>query len=54
VARAGEVDDVQIVLPDDAVDVGVDQAQAGRGAPMSEEAWLDVLAAKRLAQQRVR
>src|ERR1051325_3199230 len=50
-AGAGEVDDIQIVLADDAVDVGVDEAQPRRGAPMPEQARLDVLATQRLAQE---
>jgi len=33
--------------------VGVEEVQAGRGAPVSEQARLDVLRAERLAQERV-
>src|SRR5215510_5260172 len=47
------VDHVQVVLPDDAVQVHVEEVQARRRAPVSEQPWLDVLARERLAQERV-
>jgi len=45
-----EIDDVEIVRADQPVDVGVEQAQARRGAPVSEQARLDVCRAQRLAE----
>lgn len=33
--------------------MGVDEIQAGRRPPMSEQPWLDVLKGQRLAQERV-
>ena len=53
VARPGDVDHVQIVLLDDAVEVDVDEVQPGRGAPVAQQPRLDVLAAQRLLQQRI-
>ena len=53
VARAHDVDDVEIALADHAVDVGVDEVEARRRAPVAEEARLDMLGGQRLAQQRV-
>lgn len=37
----------------DAVQVGIDEVQAGGRTPMSQEARLDVLGTQRLAQQRI-
>ena len=48
---AGDVDHVQIVLLDQPIEVGVDEVEARRGAPMAEQARLDVLFLERLAQQ---
>ena len=53
VAGAGDVEDVVAGLADQPVEVGVDEVQAGRGAPVAEQARLDVLGPQRLAQQRV-
>ena len=50
---AGDVDHVEVVLLDDAVAVGVDEVQAGRGSPMAQQARLDVLRLQRLGEQRV-
>ncbi len=49
----GHVDDVQVPVTDHPVEVGVDQVQAGRGPPVTQQARLDVLGPQRLAQQRV-
>ena len=54
VAGAGQVDDVEVVPGDRPVEVGVEEAQPGRRAPVAEQAGLDVLGAERLVQQRVR
>jgi len=42
VARTGDVDDVQIMGLDDAIQVRVDEVQAWRRAPVPEQARLDV------------
>ena len=43
----------EIVFVDQAIAVSVDEIQAGRGAPMSQQARLDVFDAQRLGQQRI-
>ena len=43
VARAGDVDHVAIALLDQAVELDVDEAQARRGPPVTEQPRLDVL-----------
>ena len=53
VTRAGDVDDVEIAMADDAVEMGVDEVEARCGAPVSEQARLDVFWRQRFAQQRV-
>ena len=53
VARAGDVDDVEVPLADDAVEMHVDEVQAGGGAPMAQEPRLDVVERQRLCQERV-
>jgi hypothetical protein len=53
VAGAGDVEDLIAGLADQPVELGVDEVEAGGGAPMAEEPRLDVLGAQRLAQQRV-
>ena len=53
VARAADVDRVDIARADHAVHVGIDQVEPGRRAPMAEQPWLDVLGRKRLLQERV-
>jgi hypothetical protein len=53
VARAGDVDRVQVAGADRAVHVRPDQVQAGRGAEMAEQPRLHVLGPERLAQERV-
>ena len=42
-AGAADVDRVEVVLLNDAVEMGVDKIEAGRGAPMAQEAGLGVL-----------
>ncbi len=51
--RAGDVDGIQIQLADKAVGVDVDEVQAGRGAPVAQEARLHMLERKWLTQQGV-
>jgi hypothetical protein len=53
VPRADDVDHVEVVPPDDAVQVHVEQVQARRGSPVAEQARLHVGALQRLAQQRI-
>jgi hypothetical protein len=43
VTRTGQVDHLGAALPDEAIEVDIDQAEARRGTPVSEEARLDVL-----------
>ena len=49
----GDVDRVEVVRADDAVEVGVDEVQPRRRAPVAQQPRLDVLDAQRLAQERV-
>jgi hypothetical protein len=53
VAGAADVDDVEVALADDPVEVGVDEVQPRRGAPVAEEPGLDVLGTEWLHQQGV-
>ena len=53
VAGAGDVDQVQVLLFDDPVEMRVNEVQARRGAPVAEQARLDVAPQQRFAQQRV-
>ena len=53
VAGAGDVDRRLRALGDDAVEVGVEEVEPGRGTPVPEQAMLDVVARQRLAQQGV-
>ncbi len=48
VTRPGDVDDVQVLFVDDAVEVDVEEVQAGRRAPMAQQPRLDVFALQRL------
>jgi len=48
-----DVDRAEVVPCDHAVEVGVDEVQPGRRAPVAEQPRLDVLERERLAQQRV-
>ena len=53
VPGAGDVDDVEVALLDDAVEVDVDEVQARGRAPVAEEAGLDVPAVERLLEERI-
>src|SRR6185369_1282039 len=46
-------DRLEVPLVDRAIHVRVDEVQSGRRAPVSEEPWLHMLRAQRLAQKRV-
>ena len=52
-AGTGDVDHVEIVAADQPVEVDVDEVQPRRGAPVAEQARLDVLLGERPAQQRI-
>src|SRR5262249_5749012 len=49
--RTGYVDDAQIVLLDQPIDVNVDEIQPRCGAPMTQQARLDVRDLERLVEQ---
>ena len=53
VARPGDVEDVQVVLLDHAIQVDIDEVQPRCRAPMAEQAQFDVLQTKRLPQKRI-
>ena len=53
VAGAGEEDNVLIEQFDGAVEVGVDEGEAGGGAPVAEEAVFDVFRFERLFEERI-
>ena len=53
VAGAADVDHVEVAGADDAVEVGVDEVQPGRGAPMAEQARLDLIKGQRRCEQGV-
>ncbi len=53
VTRADDVDRVQVVRPDHAVHVRVDQVESRCGAPVAEQTGLDVLGPQGLPQQGV-
>ncbi len=50
-ARSGDEQDVEIPRLDDAVEMDIDEIEARRRSPMTEETWLDVLDLQWLAQQ---
>ena len=52
-ARARDIDDVQVVFLDDPVQVGIDEIQPRRRAPVAEQARFDVGQLERLLQQRI-
>ncbi len=53
VAGSGDVDRVQVTLPDGTVHVHIDEVEARRGAEVPEQARLDVLCHEGLFQERV-
>ena len=53
VARADDVDHVQVILLDDPIEMHAEHVEARRRAPMAEQPRLDVLALERLFQQRI-
>jgi hypothetical protein len=53
VPRPGHVEHAEVALPNQAVQVRVDEVEPRRGAPVAEQARLHVLQRQRLAKQRV-
>ena len=53
VAGAGDVDDVERILFDEAIEVDPDEGLAGVGAPVAEQAVLDVLGLEGFAEERI-
>jgi len=53
VAGPGQEDRVDVALPDQPVEVGPEQVQPRRGAPVAQQPGFDVLLLERTAQQRV-
>ena len=53
VAGTGDEEDLLVAAADQPVELGIDEVEAGRGAPVAEQARLDVLGPQRLPQQRV-
>src|SRR5687768_10945422 len=53
VSRPRDVEDVSAGLVDEVIQLDVNEAEAGRGAPVPEQPRLDVLGMQRLAQQGV-
>jgi hypothetical protein len=53
VARAGDEDQVEVVPPDDPVEVRVDEVEPRGRAPVSQQAGLDVVQRQRLPEQGV-
>src|ERR1035437_1129467 len=51
VAGARQVDDIQIVVLDQAIEMGVDEVQTGRGPKVAEQPRLDVLDLQRFAEK---
>ena len=51
VAGAGEIDHVQIPVPDDPVQVGVDEVLPGHRAPVTHDFLFDLIGRQRLFQQ---
>ena len=52
-ARAADIDDVEVGGADRAIEMGIDEVQPGRGSPMAEQAGLDVIDPQRLLEQRI-
>ena len=53
VSGTDDVDHVQVALADQAVPVHVEKVEAGRGAPMAEQARLHVVERQRAFEQRI-
>lgn len=53
VPGTANVDDIEVILLDQAVEVHVDEVEPGRRAPVTKQPRLHVLKLQRLAQQRI-
>ena len=53
VAGTDDVHHVEVALGDDAIEVGVDEVEAGGGAPVAEQARLDVVEGQRAIEERI-
>src|SRR5215472_15474275 len=53
VSRAAYVNHVEPILPDDPVAVDINEIQARRCTPMTEQTGLDVIDAQRIGEQRI-
>src|SRR5581483_6712931 len=53
VAGAGDINHVKVILLNHPVQVHVDKILPGRGAPVSQQARLDMLVTQRFSQQRI-
>ena len=53
VAGAGQIDHIQVILVDNAVQMGIDEVLAGNGTPVAHDLLFDVFGLQRLLQQRV-
>ena len=51
--RPGDENHVDITLPDNAIEMHVNEIQPRRGTPVPQQARLDVLYAQRLFQKRI-
>jgi hypothetical protein len=52
-AGTGHIQDIEVILVDQTVEVDINEIQAGRRAPVTQQARLDVLRPERLAEKRV-
>jgi hypothetical protein len=53
VTRTDDIDHVRVAFLDDAVQVHVDEIEARRRSPVTQQPWLDVRALQGLAQERI-
>jgi hypothetical protein len=49
-ARAADVNDVQVPQTDYTVEMGINEIESGRGPPMTEQSRFDVLTLKRFPE----
>ena len=49
-SRSADVDDVQIGIADRAIEMGINEVEPGRGAPMPEQPRLDMFGLQRLLE----
>jgi hypothetical protein len=53
VAGPDNIDNVEIIACDDPIEMDTEHVEPRRGAPMPEQAWFDMLAAKRFFEERI-